>query len=264
VAVIVPEDDFIGAVKKINRRVLIICLIILVIASIVMVYFSRRISSPILRIAEETDRIGAFQLDGRLELNSNIHEIQILQEAVRRMKASLRSFTRFAPERLVQEIVVQGKEAMLGGERRAVTLLFADLRNFTRFSDTTDPEEVVHLVNHHFDAMVRIIAEHGGYVVDFLGDSLFAVFGAPEIDPDHAGPGRQVRGGHAADPAAVECPLDPARDPGPGDGHRPQQRLLHCGQYGLPEPHQIRGGGPGGEYGGPHRKLHGGRSGAHF
>jgi adenylate cyclase len=186
VAVIVPEDDFIGAVKKINRRVLIICLIILVIASIVMVYFSRRISSPILRIAEETDRIGAFQLDGRLELNSNIHEIQVLQEAVRRMKASLRSFTRFAPERLVQEIVVQGKEAMLGGERRAVTLLFADLRNFTRFSDTTDPEEVVHLVNHHFDAMVRIIAEHGGYVVDFLGDSLFAVFGAPEIDPDHA------------------------------------------------------------------------------
>jgi adenylate cyclase len=82
--------------------------------------------------------------------------------------------------------VVQGKEAMLGGERRAVTLLFADLRNFTRFSDTTDPEEVVQLVNHHFDAMVRIIAEHGGYVVDFLGDSLFAVFGAPEVDPDHA------------------------------------------------------------------------------
>jgi adenylate cyclase len=49
VAVIVPEDDFIGAVKKINRRALIICLIILVIASVVMVYFSRRISRPILR-----------------------------------------------------------------------------------------------------------------------------------------------------------------------------------------------------------------------
>jgi adenylate cyclase len=186
VAVIVPEDDFIGAVKKINQRVLIICLIILVIASIVIVYFSRRISRPILAIAQETDRIGKFQLDGRLELSSNILEIQILQEAVRRMKASLRSFTRFAPEQLVQEIVVQGKEAMLGGERRAVTLLFADLRNFTRFSDTTDPEEVVQLVNHHFDAMVRIIAEHGGYVVDFLGDSLFAVFGAPKVDPDHA------------------------------------------------------------------------------
>jgi adenylate cyclase len=186
VAVIVPEDDFIGAVKQINQRAFIICLLILGVASILMIYFSRRISKPILTIAEETDRIGAFQLDGRLDLHSNIHEIQILQEAVRRMKASLRSFTRFAPEQLVREIVVEGKEAMLGGERRAVTLLFADLRNFTRFSDATGPEEVVHLVNHHFDAMVRIIAEHGGYVVDFLGDSLFAVFGALEIDPDHA------------------------------------------------------------------------------
>jgi adenylate cyclase len=74
-------------------------------------------------------------------------------------------------------------------------VLFADLRNFTRFSDGTDPEGVVHLLNRHFDAMVNIIAEHGGYVVDFLGDNVFAVFGAPEIDPDHA-------------PKAVKCAVN--------------------------------------------------------
>ncbi|MFP3869131.1 MAG: adenylate/guanylate cyclase domain-containing protein [Desulfobacteraceae bacterium] len=186
VAVIVPEDDFIGAVKKINQRAFIICLMILGFSSILMIYFSRRITKPILRLAEETDRIGKFQLDGRLDLRSNIYEIQTLHEAVKRMQASLLSFTRFAPQQLVQEIVVQGKEAMLGGERRTVTMLFADLRNFTRFSDATAPEGVVHLLTHHFDAMVNIIAEHGGYVVDFLGDNLFAVFGAPDIDPDHA------------------------------------------------------------------------------
>lgn len=213
VAVIVPEDDFIGAVRKINQHALIICLIILVFSSILIIYFSRRISKPILHIAHETDRIGAFQLDGRLELSSNIYEIQILQEAVKRMKASLRSFTRFAPEKLVQEIVVQGKEAMLGGERRGVTLLFADLRNFTRFSDATDPEEVVHLVNRHFDAMVKIIAEHGGYVVDFLGDSLFAVFGAPEFDPDHAA--QAVRGAVAMQLARQRLNAQRTRQEGP-------------------------------------------------
>jgi len=186
VGVIVPEDDFIGAVKQINKGVLLICLLILILSSILLILFSRRISGPILRIAEETDRIGKFQLDGRLDFKSNIYEIQILQEAVRRMRASLRSFTRFAPQQIVQEIVVQGKEAMLGGERREVTVLFADLRNFTRFSDSTAPEGVVLLLNRHFDRMVQIIAEHGGYVVDFVGDSLFAVFGAPEPDPEHA------------------------------------------------------------------------------
>ena len=186
VAVIVPEDDFIGAVKKINRNVVIICLMILVLSSILIIFFSRRISKPILRIAEETDRIGKFQLDGQLHLKSNIYEIKTLQEAVKRMKASLLSFTRFAPQQLVQEIVVQGKEAMLGGERREVTLLFSDLRNFTRFSEQTSPEEVVHILNSHFDNMVQLINRYNGFVVDFLGDSLFAVFGAPERDPDHA------------------------------------------------------------------------------
>ncbi len=186
VGVIVPEDDFIGAVKKINHGVLIICLLVLVMASILIIFSSRRISKPILRIAEETDRIGQFQLDGQLHLRSNIYEIQTLQEAVKRMKASLLSFTRFAPQQLVQEIVVQGKEAMLGGERREVTLLFSDLRNFTRFSEHTSPEEVVHILNTHFDNMVQLINHHNGFVVDFLGDSLFAVFGAPGKDPDHA------------------------------------------------------------------------------
>jgi len=186
VGIIVPEDDFIGAVKKLNQRVLFICLLFLIVSSVLIIFFSRRVSKPILQIADETDRIGKFQLEGQLQLRSNIYEIQVLQEAVKRMKASLRSFTRFAPQQLVQEIVVQGKEAMLGGERRKVTVLFADLRNFTRFSDETDPEGVVHLLNKHFDAMVNIIAEHGGYVVDFLGDNVFAVFGAPEPDPNHA------------------------------------------------------------------------------
>ena len=102
------------------------------------------------------------------------------------MKASLLSFTRFAPQQLVQEIVVEGKEAMLGGERREVTLLFSDLRNFTRFSEQTRPEAVVHILNTHFDKMVQLINQHNGFVVDFLGDSLFAVFGAPDGDPEHA------------------------------------------------------------------------------
>jgi len=74
---------------------------------------------------------------------------------------------------------------MLEGERREVTLLFSDLRNFTHFAEQTPPEEVVHILNVHFDSMVNIISDHGGYVVDFLGDSLFAVFGAPQSDPDH-------------------------------------------------------------------------------
>jgi len=195
VVVMAPEDDFIGAVKKINRNVFLISLVILVVAAVLVVLFSRSISKPILLLSAETERIRNFQLDHQFRLHTHISEIQQLQGAIDRMKASLRSFTRFAPEQIVREVVVKGQETMLGGERREVTLLFSDLRNFTRFSEQIHPEQVVHILNTHFDTMVQIINRHHGFVVDFLGDSLFAVFGAPESDPDHA---RQ----------AVSCAID--------------------------------------------------------
>ena len=182
---VVPENDFIGDVKELTRRVLIICFFFLALAGLLAFLLARRISRPILRLADETDHIRNFHLDEPLDFKSRITEIQILREAINRMKVSLRSFMRFAPQQLVQEVVLEGKELMLGGDRREVTLLFSDLRNFTQFAERTRPEDVVQILNIHFDAMVRIISDHGGYVVDFLGDSLFAVFGAPQSDPDH-------------------------------------------------------------------------------
>lgn len=187
VVVVVPEDDFIGDVKRTNQNVFFICLGILGVATLLVALLSRSISKPILLLAAETDRIRKFQLDGQVRLSTHISEIEQLRGAVDRMKAGLRSFTRFAPEQIVREVVVKGEEAMLGGERREVTLLFSDLRNFTRFSEQTRPEQVVQVLNAHFGTMVEIITQHRGFVVDFLGDSLFAVFGAPGRDPDHAG-----------------------------------------------------------------------------
>jgi len=74
---------------------------------------------------------------------------------------------------------------MLTGERREVTVLFSDLRGFTGFAAKLPPEEVVAILNDHFELLVAIISRHGGFVVDFLGDAVFAVFGAPEERPDH-------------------------------------------------------------------------------
>jgi adenylate cyclase len=74
---------------------------------------------------------------------------------------------------------------MLSGNRRDVTVLFSDLRGFTKFAERLAPEEVVAILNDHFELLVAILAGHGGFVVDFLGDAVFAVFGAlePQADP---------------------------------------------------------------------------------
>jgi adenylate cyclase len=75
-----------------------------------------------------------------------------------------------------------------GGETRDVTVLFADIRDFTPFSDPEKhtASDVVTLLNAYFAAVVPAIEAEGGTVVSYLGDGIMALFGAPANQPDHA------------------------------------------------------------------------------
>jgi adenylate cyclase len=72
------------------------------------------------------------------------------------------------------------------GEQREVTILFADLRDFTPWVEATEPREVVRELNRYFGEMEAAIRRHGGLVLQFIGDEIEAVFGAPVLASDHA------------------------------------------------------------------------------
>lgn len=75
-------------------------------------------------------------------------------------------------------------ESADSGEKRAVSVLFLDIRNFTKFSEKRTPEEVFQFLNRLFTFVIEIIHSNNGIINKFLGDGLMAVFGAP-IDSDH-------------------------------------------------------------------------------
>ncbi|HUZ16977.1 MAG TPA: adenylate/guanylate cyclase domain-containing protein [Spirochaetia bacterium] len=86
---------------------------------------------------------------------------------------------RFLPHDLVQIVESSDMELELGGKETRVTVLFADIRNFTRFSEHRAPEEVVGILNEYFTAMSGVIHRHGGMIDKYIGDAVMAVFGAP-------------------------------------------------------------------------------------
>ena len=77
-------------------------------------------------------------------------------------------------------------QAALGGEVAEVTVLFADLRGFTPFSERTTPDRVVAMLNQYFGRAVPVLLANGGTVVQFVGDAVMVLFNAPARQPDHA------------------------------------------------------------------------------
>jgi adenylate cyclase len=96
-------------------------------------------------------------------------------------------FARFVPEHVVEDVLERTDDDLrLGGSRDLGTVMFADLRGFTAFSESTAPQRVIELLNEFFGEMIDAIFEHRGTLVGYRGDGLLAVFGAPIPLDDHA------------------------------------------------------------------------------
>ena len=96
-------------------------------------------------------------------------------------------FSRFVPEHVVDEVLERADEDLrLGGSRGVGTVMFTDIREFTAFTETTQPDRVIDIVNEYFGEMIDAIFDHGGTLVGYYGDGLLAVFGAPIPLDDHA------------------------------------------------------------------------------
>jgi adenylate cyclase len=77
-------------------------------------------------------------------------------------------------------------EAMLAGHRREITAMFCDLRNFTAFSESAEPEEVLGFLRAYHATMGALIVEHEGTLEHFAGDGFMTFFNDPALQPDHA------------------------------------------------------------------------------
>jgi adenylate cyclase len=104
-----------------------------------------------------------------------------------RHRAVLRStFDAYFPPRVVDKIMARAQELVTTAQRKELTILFSDIREFTKQTSEMEPGHVRDLLNEYFDRMIEIVFRHEGTLDKFIGDGLMVFFGDPESQPDHA------------------------------------------------------------------------------
>jgi class 3 adenylate cyclase len=129
---------------------------------------------------------GAFADRDRSLLQALANQLSIGLENARLYRQLDGLFRQYMSPDVAAALVTDPSQAALGGTIVEVTVLFADLRGFTPFSERSSPQRVVGMLNEYFGRAVPVLLAHGGTVVQFVGDAVMALFNAPTRQPDHA------------------------------------------------------------------------------
>src|SRR5262249_30855562 len=154
--------------------------------------FARRLTHPIRALTSGVSRVADGDLSQALPVRSQ-DELGRLTRAFNQMLEGLRqrdfirsAFGRYVSPEVAKELLESPEGLRFGGEKRVVTVLMSDLRGYTQFAEHGDPANVMNVLNGYLARMTDVIIEHGGTINEFIGDAVFAVFGAPLAHEDHA------------------------------------------------------------------------------
>jgi len=182
----IGKTDYFNALSRIKNNAILICLLGFLLSSVIIILLYRMITLPIKGLVIETERIKNFELDGSIKVPAKLEELKGLVEAMNAMKIGLRSFRKYIPAELVQQLIRNGEEIDASGERQRLTIFFSDIEDFSTISEKLTPNELSTQISEYLTEMTTIILKHGGTVDKYIGDSIMAFWGAPNKIHDHA------------------------------------------------------------------------------
>ena len=130
--------------------------------------------------AEEIGRLKAENIDPAEEISRLKAENARLKEELQKREEFIQStFGTYLTHEVLEDLLKNKEGLSIGGERREVTILFSDIRRSTDLSEQMDAVSFIRMLNHYLEEMIEIINAWQGNILDFVGDSIVAVFGAP-------------------------------------------------------------------------------------
>ena len=108
------------------------------------------------------------------------HQLELRNELLQK------TFGMYVSDEVVTELLEKAKDPQLGGTIQNLSILMSDLRGFTVLSEQMDPEDLISMLNHYLGLMTEAIQKYNGTIIEFIGDGIMAIFGAPVPSETHA------------------------------------------------------------------------------
>ncbi|CAK9069519.1 unnamed protein product, partial [Durusdinium trenchii] len=147
---------------------------------------------PLRLLADDMQSVTQMQLAGLqsnkavMEFDRNVAEIRLIEGIFEKTKTAIRSWGKYVPWPVVQILLAAGIDSALKLATTDVTMFFSDIASFTTIVEKLPPERSLVLLSRYFNDMSQVIDNHGGIVIEFIGDAILSVFGAPLRNPMHA------------------------------------------------------------------------------
>lgn len=186
ITIVTPMNDVIKPLRSKIFINLILIIGVIPIGLLLISLFSTRISRPIKALAQDAILICRLELNKAEEVTSPIKEVSDMSDAFMRMKNTLTSFQRYIPLALVKKLIMSDDIATVGGENKELTIMFTDIKDFTRISEDMDPQKLMQYLSRYFQIITKIVIDTNGTVDKYIGDGMMAFWGAPIGDSKHA------------------------------------------------------------------------------
>jgi class 3 adenylate cyclase len=187
-----PVDFYFDRLRELDTTIALGSLGGVLLALVLAVVFARRLTRPVVALTAAAGRVAGGDLSPSVPVRSRDEVGQLtgafnsMVEGLRQREVIRNAFGRYVSPEVAQAVLESPGGLALGGRKREITVLMSDLRGYTRFAEHGDPAGVMAVLNDYLGRMADIVIAHGGTINEFIGDAIFAVYGAPVEHPDHA------------------------------------------------------------------------------
>jgi len=159
---------------------------VMVISVILSLVLARSASRPIESLVLLSQKIGKLDFTHKVHADSKIIEIKNLAHSMNLMQIGLQAFTQYLPKDVLKSLFDAGTGAIPGGKEKDVSIMFADIANFTHYSENLSPNDLVLQLNEYLGCFSSVIIRNGGTVDKYIGDAVMAYWNAPRDCDDYA------------------------------------------------------------------------------